>query len=264
LPSNRMLAVCILMMAASQSFASDSINLDLEAIRRANPVPTDTAVAEELRRLQPIIDKASAASPAKGREVPRVQAPPQAMPAKPARGTDVWSPKWLAEQNQVTPQIDIKKMLSGARVAAEGAVSSAQNDGELYVFLSLSIPDKKLRQLIELAADWGVTAVFRGPMDEEDMMGTRMAQRIQRLNPANVGDIQINPPLFQRFSVSQVPSYVLELVSERNKAMDNGCAPEGVYARVDGDVTPEYALRRIGIKGAAHLARAARRILEAK
>lgn len=261
---NRYLLLASFLSVAA--IASPQEPVDYEAIRRANPVPTDEEIQVELRRLQPTLDRAREANQAKptlipdirmpARSVPNIKAPARAVPEGPRR-SDLLSSKVIRERRENQPPLDITKLLAASKAASGVHPSGALADSELYLFLSLSVPDHKLRELIELAAEWGVTVVFRGPLDDLDMSGYRLMERLKNLNPAAAGEILIHPPLFTRFSIDKVPAYVLAKTPESLREDASGCAPAGAFTRLDGDVSPEYALRRMGERAEPQLSKIA-------
>lgn len=250
-----------LLFAAPAVLAEAPIVIDYDAIRKDHPLPGDAAVADALRKLRPTIDKALAAPPASAPNIPKIRAAPPALPDRPAEGTDILAPKVLSSQAAKVPPLNVEELVRAARVAAKGtSPDKLPRDNEFFVFLSLSIPDHKLRQLIEQAADWKATVVFRGPVDETDMSGVKLGLRLKNLEVRNAGDVQIHPPLFTRFAVTQVPAYVLARIPESQNEQD-GCAPASAYARVDGDVTPEFALRLMRTRADGDLKEIAERYL---
>lgn len=238
--------------------AEDPITVDYGAVRRNNPMPSDQQVADELKRMRPEIDRALAAPPAKPPALPEPAKPPK-LPDTPAapRQIDI-PPHLLAKPKTFAGTLDPSTLAK----AYETATNPTPNAGdfEFLVFVSFSIPDHELKKLIENAAEANAVVVFRGPVDEEDTSLRKFMAKAKALGVKRAKDIQINPPAFTKYQISQVPAYVLAQVAESRKEL-SGCAPAGSFASLTGSISPEFALNVFKSRGSKEIATAAQGLL---
>jgi type-F conjugative transfer system pilin assembly protein TrbC len=108
---------------------------------------------------------------------------------------------------------------------------------ELIIFVSFSMPGDDLIKYSRQAAEYGAVVVMRG-MDGNSLEKTKMS--ILAVNPVGV-EWDIAPATFKKFKVEKVPSIVLADTTMSNPVED-GCAKEGDYLRVDGNVSLHQAL----------------------
>jgi len=118
---------------------------------------------------------------------------------------------------------------------------------QFYVFVSFSMPDIALRRLLSQAQRVGAPLVLRG-MVENDMNKTRikvgkLLDADKKGNTTIEGGLSIDPTLYERFSISVVPSFVL--TDAPVQACTQAGCPTPEFARLAGDVTVEYALEAI-------------------
>lgn len=115
----------------------------------------------------------------------------------------------------------------------------------VYAFASFSMPKASLRSLIEQGALAGVPVVLRGLVNNsvEDTMHAVHALYIE--GERQEGGAVIDPTLFERFSVTQVPSVVVA------EAAAGRCSPESCpvprHTKIAGDVPLRYSLGRIAL-----------------
>jgi len=115
----------------------------------------------------------------------------------------------------------------------------------LYVFVSFSMPVASLDKIIDQASLSHAVIVVRGLYQGSFIKTT---QRVREL----IGDRKvawvIDPTLFKRYSVDQVP--VLVLQNEMPPSFSGSCEKEGCasldsFVKVTGDVTIDYGLDMI-------------------
>ena len=158
-----------------------------------------------------------------------------------------------------SPDIDLDALM--ARYGAMRETPALGGDREqLLVFISASVPRKSLRRLARQAASVGAPLVLRGvvggdfPATAEFMRGILGEPENDGRPPATSSNethsqrkprALIDPTLFARFDVRQVPAVVL---------VPNGACVAGiracpdatpVHVHVAGDVTLDYALGHI-------------------
>jgi len=162
--------------------------------------------------------------------------------------------------------------IADPRLAAEWAALrealGLEPESRLYVFVSFSMPDSLLRAYALDAARAGGELVFRGIEQGTDIRSFIMDRLLEVLQPGGLtAPVQIDPRLFDAYSIEHVPTIVLAREPEegicpravprkaelagREYAYD-GCPsrPEGSYWKVSGSVTTLYALEAFRDQGA--------------
>lgn len=139
----------------------------------------------------------------------------------------------------------IADLLDNAQdLAAELGMAGKAGEGlSVYVFASFSLPDASLRSLIKQGELAGVPIVLRG------LVNNSIADTMQRVHSLYKGGEKqdngavIDPTLFERFGVDQVPTVV---VADSTAGV---CTPEAcptpAHVKIAGDVPLRYALDRI-------------------
>ena len=142
---------------------------------------------------------------------------------------------------------DINKLLNQAQGQPELAPTDQKTGPQLYVFISTSMPDITLKRLLVQASRIKGSLILRG-LVEGDMSKTK--QKVMQLLEADAmgntqinGGLSIDPTLFERFDIAQVPSFVVTN-TPAERCSKSGC-PSTDYARLSGDTTIEYALEII-------------------
>ncbi|MDK9702357.1 MAG: type-F conjugative transfer system pilin assembly protein TrbC [Sulfuritalea sp.] len=254
-----------LLLMGGSCRAEDVITVDYEAVRRNNPIPSDARMDEALKSMKPEMDRALNAAPAKPMAMPEPAKPP-ALPETGTSGRLIRAPDTPMLPPHLLARPTKGNMLDPAALARAYETTArpapSKTDTEFLMFVSFAIPPLELKKLIESAEEAKATVVFRGPIDKTDTSLRKFASKIQTLGLKRAGEIQINPPAFTKYRVAQVPAFVLAKVSE-SAAEQNGCAPAGSYASVDGLVAPEYALNIIKSRARPDIAASAERYLDA-
>lgn len=148
-------------------------------------------------------------------------------------------PEMGAEELQRMQQ-DVAKLLQrqGSSPLMEQIESQRYTDGPLLL-VSFAMPDSQLVALARDAGRSGTTLVLRGLVDN-DLMAT--SRRIRQLLDASQTEhltLMVDPTLFQRFAVQQVPTLV---VSESISACDDTACVTPRYAKVAGSAQLGYLL----------------------
>ena len=178
---------------------------DIERAKRSNRMPTE----EELNRV-PIPS------------TPSIDALPQ--PASSVR------------------TVDLEALAKGYERAAGSTLPQAGFAGGpgLLVFVSFSMPEAALARLVDQAARSQATLLLRGFVNGSLK---ETVARVKALIGSRKVGFQIDPQAFDRFSVSETPTFVLV----RNGAMPtecggNTCFSSDAFVSVVGDVSLDYAL----------------------
>lgn len=109
---------------------------------------------------------------------------------------------------------------------------------ELLVFVSTSIPAETLKVIGTQAKRSGAVLVLRGVAGGFNGVNLRKTMQLMRPAMEQGADVQINPELFLRYGVKEVPTTVLS--SAAGKGCDEGFCTQ--HVALVGDVTIEYAL----------------------
>jgi len=142
---------------------------------------------------------------------------------------------------------DLTKLLDQAQGKNQGQKTGpmTQKSGpQLYVFVSFSMPEVTLKRLLAQTSQIESSLILRGLIDDD--MGktkTRIAQLLEADENGHTrikGGFAIDPTLFERFDIQQVPTFVLT-DTPATRCTDANCT-EVTHARLSGDTTLEYAL----------------------
>jgi conjugal transfer pilus assembly protein TrbC len=119
----------------------------------------------------------------------------------------------------------------------------ASDQPVLLVFVTLGMPERTLRLLIDQASRTRAIMVLRG-LKNASIRQT--AAHVQRLIGESQVEWLIDPEAFDRFGVKQAPTFVL--VKARAPINDCGsasCTAPNAFAAIAGDVSIDYALEAI-------------------
>lgn len=220
------------------------------------PVITDADVARAARRFRAPTDDELARVPVPGHV--NVDALPTPAPAS----------QWTAGAINFA---DVARGYEAAQDADHAAALNADRDvsmPSLVVFISFSMPGPTLERLVAQAQAVGATLVLRGLVNGSLR---ETAQRCQALIGQQHVAIQIDPQAFERFAVSQTPTFVLvkpghaltalhamrgAVPGSKDGASAASCASAKCmdaagFASVRGDVSIDYALRVIASRDPA-------------
>jgi conjugal transfer pilus assembly protein TrbC len=195
---------------------------DIERVRRTQPIVTERDI--ENARRQHGRTGAALAAPQPGPAAPNLDALPQPLTARP---------------------IDLEAIARGyvSQTQAMDAAAGLQQGPGLIVFLSLSVPRPTLDRLLDQAALAGATVVLRGFV-QGSLRAT--VTEVQALIGQRQIALQVDPPAFDRFAVTRVPSFVLVRDGARPVSCTSGtCAPADAFLKADGDVSLDYVLEHM-------------------
>ncbi len=156
------------------------------------------------------------------------------------------SPNLEALPKPATPvPVDLEALARGfagqsdAMTRAQGLATGPR----LFIFVSLTMPRATLQRLVDQAARAKAAIVIRGFANGS--LRTTVTQ-VQGLIGKQQVAIQIDPLAFDRFAITQVPSFVLVRDGTRPIACASGsCAPADSFLRSTGDVSLDYALEHM-------------------
>lgn len=197
-------------------------------VARAQQLPDDAAIARE-SGTQALRSAAAISTAERQAQQPRVPVP------------DVGRPRALAHPD---PSAIAKRYEAEKRP-----------DAGLFVLVSLTMPPSSLDRLAAQAGKAGATMVLRGMVDGSFKKTAELTAAIISKHPG--AQFQIDPTLFRRFNVVQVPSFVLSVRPEDEKTCGRDCDANYTFARVAGDVTLDYALEHFAKQADPRFARLA-------
>ena len=153
----------------------------------------------------------------------------------------------------LTPQ-DVQNLVQEAQTAVEKLPSQEEEQIAVAIAVSLSMPKASLLRLAEDARDAGLPLTFRGVGTEINNRPDEKPQTIlERYGKGLVArhmrdfeflretgaTVQIDPVLFNRHAISDVPRVLLVPVCR------TGCEKASLLFEARGDVTLRYALEHI-------------------
>lgn len=131
-------------------------------------------------------------------------------------------------------------------LAATLGMPTAGDEGvSVYLFASFSMPNASLRSLIEQGELAGIPIVLRGLVNNsiEDTM--RQVHSLYEEGEQQESGAVIDPTLFERFGITQVPSVVVAAHSADVCTPQDCPTPE--HVKIAGDVPLRYSLDRIAL-----------------
>jgi conjugal transfer pilus assembly protein TrbC len=203
--------------ATARAQAGTVTDADIERASRSQPTVTEADVqrARERHRMPTDTELRQAPAPS----TPRIDA----LPLPLAR-----------------PPIDLEALARGFDATAGAPTLSGKAGPALLVFVSFSMPDATLSRLVDQASRAGAALVLRGLVDGS-MVHT--VSRVQQLIGKRQVAVQIDPQAFDRYAVTQTPSFVLVRAGAQAVPCKSGtCVPADAFVLAAGDVTLDYAL----------------------
>lgn len=162
------------------------------------------------------------------------------------RSAPLNSPNLEALPQPATPVLVDLEALARGYAGQSNAMTQAQGlttGPGLFIFVSLTMPRATLQRLVDQAARAKAAIVIRGFANGS--LRTTVTQ-VQGLIGKQQVAIQIDPLAFDRFAITQVPSFVLVRDGTRPIACASGsCAPVDSFLRSTGDVSLDYALEHM-------------------
>jgi type-F conjugative transfer system pilin assembly protein TrbC len=142
-----------------------------------------------------------------------------------------------------TPKpVDIGQLgLQGQDLMGSIDEQTSRYETQVLVFVSASMPIKTVKSYCHQTSHIGAALVFRGLVnDSMKDMQQYLATIVDKENPDKHSTILIDPTLFDRFAIKQVPTAVVT-ESEIKPCLSEGC-PTPVHHKVKGDVSLVWSL----------------------
>jgi conjugal transfer pilus assembly protein TrbC len=115
-------------------------------------------------------------------------------------------------------------------------VSHAANENNIYIFVSFSMPDATIQNLLRDAHKIKAPLIIRGLYQNSFQETTK---KLLTLLPEKKGGVLLDPTLFKRFKIDKVPAFV---ITTQRCIEDKACTD---YDVIYGDVTFHYALEEL-------------------
>jgi conjugal transfer pilus assembly protein TrbC len=153
----------------------------------------------------------------------------------------------LLERALADPQrlASIGALLEDAQVLATALHEPRAADEHMavYVFASFSMPDVSLRALIRQGELAGVPIVLRGLVEDSVESTIERVHGLYDQEESQAAGVLIDPTLFARFDIDQVPTVVVAETAARPCTRET--CPVPPHVKIAGDVPLRYALARI-------------------
>ncbi len=147
--------------------------------------------------------------------------------------------------NIQTPSFDINLLArQGHDLMGRVDQQTTRYETQVLVFVSSSMPEQTVKSYLHQTQAINAALVFRGLVndsmkDMQQYLAEILGQQVTAQNPT----VLIDPTLFERFKIQQVPTTVVT-ESEIRPCQSTGC-PIPVYHRVSGDVSLAWSLALI-------------------
>jgi type-F conjugative transfer system pilin assembly protein TrbC len=119
------------------------------------------------------------------------------------------------------------------------------NQQPLLILVSFSMPDSELQQLAIQGARIGAPLVLRGLVDDSFPATQKRLMRFRQIHGAG---FRVDPTLFQRFAVNEVPTFILPL--EPLQTCSQQSCPAPAHVQLTGDAGLDYVLDEIDRRSA--------------
>ena len=171
----------------------------------------------------------------------------------PSLNVDAGSPLLRQQPHLQDAQKDFMDLATGKKKLSQVAAQKY----DLLIFVSFSMPEETLKQYSKQATEYGAVLVLKG-MYKNSVQQTKL----QALGVNQAGaEWDIAPATFRKFKIDRVPAIVLADVSTES-VLENGCAKEGDYLQIDGEVSLHQALTIMRQYGTGKLVKGAETFLE--
>jgi conjugal transfer pilus assembly protein TrbC len=211
------MAMLLAASAAERAQAGTVTDADIERARRSQPTVTEADIqrARERHRMPTDTELRQVPTPS----TPRIDALPQPAARSP---------------------IDLEALAKGFDATAAAPTLTGKAGPALLVFVSFSMPEATLSRLVDQASRAGAALLLRGLVDGS-MVHT--VSRVQQMIGSRRVAVQIDPQAFDRYTVTQTPSFVLLRDGAQAVPCKSGtCVPADSYVLTAGDVSLDYAL----------------------
>lgn len=144
---------------------------------------------------------------------------------------------------QADAHVDFSELVEQTQKAKKNT-RIAGGEPNLLVFVSFSMPGKSLKRLARQSEQAGAAIVLRGLVADAKGRPSFHATGVAvgGLGLERDQGFDVNPMVFKRFGIRQVPAFVLRLAPDCQTCGDD-FIPK--HLKISGDVSLDYALRRM-------------------
>lgn len=136
--------------------------------------------------------------------------------------------------------VDLEALARGFDAQTGQAALSPKAGPVLLVFISFAMPEATLSRLVDQAARAQASLVLRGLVDGSLV---HTVSRVQQLIGTRKVAVQIDPQAFDRYAITQTPTFVLVRDGTQPQPCAGGlCVPGDGFVTASGDVSLDYAL----------------------
>ena len=114
--------------------------------------------------------------------------------------------EFLAQIKPTTDQLSLARQISERNKVEEIFDLELSKKSDFFIFVSFSMKDKNIKQILEDASRYNAVVVLRG-LKNNSMKET--VQYLAKFLSNTNGGLTIDPELFEKFSVKKVPTFVL-------------------------------------------------------
>jgi conjugal transfer pilus assembly protein TrbC len=151
--------------------------------------------------------------------------------------------KQASRQRPPVPDVSAPHLFTApdpAAIAKHYQGMGPAEESSLFVMVSFSMPPESIGRLAEQASKAGGTLVLRGMVDGSLKRTAETVSDYLKRYPG--AQFQIDPTVFKRFAITQVPTFVISTTPRDAGTCGKECDTRHTFASVAGDVTLDYAL----------------------
>lgn len=179
-----------------QQFLESLRDQSVSALEGATVSPDDQAFLETLREQQSSVVASQS-------ESERPDLPPASIPTPPLAA----QVNGISAKNQVWINDILAKQKQSQQEARNEAQAKAQQDSPFVYFVSFSIPEAALKQMLPEANRLNIPSVINGLIDNDFR---KTASTVFELTKdSGDGGVQVDPNVFAQYGITQVPALVL-------------------------------------------------------
>jgi type-F conjugative transfer system pilin assembly protein TrbC len=138
-------------------------------------------------------------------------------------------------------QVHEKNLLHLQEEGRKLAGGDANNNIQKYVFISFSMPETALKEIVSQAKVEGFTPVMRGFFEGSHK---KTVLKLNEIIKSTDGGVAIDPEIFKEFSVTRVPTFLITDEKAKPCLPNTSCAPRK-HHRLSGHVTVKYAHEKL-------------------
>lgn len=218
--------------------------IDLEQVRKDNPVPT-VDINKTQQEAATILDQVSTPDipklpegVQKRIELGQIEMPPQKIP-------DYLKNDKTMKQQQLSG-LDLEKIAqkyNDALLIEKSKKKQGPNQdandfeaGRAYLFVSSSMPKQTLENLLNEAGRLNIAVFLKGNIGDDPLkfMGTQKFMNTMKIKTPP--ELFIHPDAFQMFKIERVPALVVAASDVKDRLDEQGCAAPDDYDIISGDL----------------------------